>query len=281
MAKILKWIGIIVILIFVVVLIIYLKGSSHLNSTWEVTTSITSVPSDSAILARGEHLAKINGCMDCHKSDFSGQIFVDAPPFLAVASNLTSGKGGVAKTYDDTAWDRAIRHGVRSDGIGMIVMPSKAYNNMSDEDAQAIIAYLKSLPPVDNDLPRSEFRFLGKILAGLGQLNLADHVVSGIANTGAPPVDSTAVYGKYLANITCAYCHGKDFSGGPGMEPGTTVPGLQTAMTWGFDGFTKLMRTGERPDGTGVDPDLMPYRSFQHYTDTELKALYAYLQNYK
>lgn len=281
MAKVLKWIGIIVILIFIVVVIIYLKGQSHVNSTWEVTATIISVPTDSATIARGERLAKVNGCADCHQADFSGQVFVDAPPFLAVASNLTSGKGGVAPTYDDAAWDRAIRHGVRSTGAAMMVMPSKAYNNLSDDDARAIIAYLKTLPPVDNELPHSEFRFLGKILAGLGQINLADHVISGTGTPEAPPPDSTAVYGKYLANITCAYCHGKDFSGGPGMEPGTTVPGLQTAMSWGYSGFTKLIRTGERPDGTGVDPALMPWQAFQHYTDMELKALYAYLQNYK
>lgn len=280
MAKVLKWLGIFVILLFAVILVIYIKGMMHLGSTWEVKGTITSVPSDSVIIARGQHLANINGCTDCHGSDLSGKVFLDIPPFLAVASNLTSGKGGVALNYDDSGWDKAMRHGVKSDGTGMIVMPSKAFSNISDKDTESIIAYIKSLPPVDNELPSTEYRFLGTMLAGAGEIDLADYIVTEATPKSAPEPDSTEVYGGYLANITCSYCHGQDFTGGPGESPGETIPGLQTAMTWGFDGFEKLLRTGKKPDGTEVG-EMMPWRAFSHFTHSEMIALYKYLQNYK
>ena len=281
MAKFLKWTGIIVILLFVVVLVVYLKGQAHISATYDVRSTITNVGSDSALIARGEHLANINGCTDCHGVDLSGSEMVDAPPFRVVASNLTSGQGGVAKNYDDAGWDRAIRHGIRSDGTALIIMPSEAYSNLSDADAEALIAFVKSVPPSNNEMEPTEFKFLGSILAGLGQLDLSQGVVINTTIAEAPAIDSTEVYGKYLANITCTHCHGQDFSGGPGPEPGVMYPGLKAAANWDFNQFSTLLRTGKRPDGTEVDGNQMPWRAFSHYSNTEMKAIYAYLQTFK
>src|SRR5690606_29903099 len=106
----------------------------------------------------------INGCTDCHGPDLSGGVMVDEPPFRVVASNLTSGRGGIGTSYSEIDLDRVIRHGVRPDGGPVLVMPSSGYNRLSDDDAARIIAYLRSLPPVDNELPRTQVRFLGRIL---------------------------------------------------------------------------------------------------------------------
>ena len=43
-------------------------------------------------------------------------------------------------------------------------MPSQHFNNISDEDLGAIIAYLKTLPPVDNELEESGLALLGRII---------------------------------------------------------------------------------------------------------------------
>ncbi len=46
---------------------------------------------------------------------------------------------------------RAIRNGIDKDGNSMAIVPSYYYNIIGDEDIGSIVAYLKSLPPVDND----------------------------------------------------------------------------------------------------------------------------------
>src|SRR5512138_1899929 len=95
----------------------------------------------------------------------------ERPPEPAAAiPNLTSGAGGIGATNTDEDWVLAIRHGVGHDGRGLILMPSRVWYYLSDEDLADLIAYLKSLPPVDNELPNSELGPLGRVMLTLGQL---------------------------------------------------------------------------------------------------------------
>src|SRR5690554_4173112 len=153
--KALKWLGItlggLVALVLLAGGALYFVGDKKVGQTYSIETANLTISSDSASIARGAHVAAINGCRDCHGADLSGQVFVDAPPFRIVASNLTSGEGGVGARYSDADWDRAIRHGVRPDGRAVFIMPSAAYHNLSDDDTAALIAYLKSVAPVDNE----------------------------------------------------------------------------------------------------------------------------------
>ena len=69
---------------------------------------------------------------------------------LLNAPNLTRGAGGVAAGYsDDAAWVRAIRHGLNPQGRALVIMPSEVFYFLSDEDLGALVAYVKSLPPVE------------------------------------------------------------------------------------------------------------------------------------
>jgi len=279
MGKFLKWLGIIILLFVVAIAVIYFKGQSHLNTEYTVTGNLTSVTADSLALEKGRHIAAINGCNDCHGLDYSGQVFVDAPPFIAVASNLTSGEGGIGSRYTDSDWDRAIRYGVRPDGTALIVMPSKTFHNLSDEDANALISFIKTVPAKDNVLPKTNFSFLGSFIAGLGELDLSENVHTQNSRESAPMPDSSAAYGKYLASITCMYCHGTDLAGQPAPEPGLVFPSLENAAAWDFSDFETLLRTGINPDGNPVN-EMMP-RIFKNYTDTEIKAVFAYLNSVK
>ena len=83
-------------------------------------------------------------------------------------ANLTSGRGGVGRTYSDADWVRSIRYGVRPDGRGIIFMPSDYFNRISDADLGAMIAYLKSLPPVDNERTAVEINFAARLMIDLG-----------------------------------------------------------------------------------------------------------------
>ena len=108
---------------------------------------------DSAVLDRGAHLATaLVKCVDCHGDDLGGGIVIDAPPIGHVeATNLTSGKGGVLARYNDALLERAIRHGIANDGRNLLIMPSRDYNHLSDTDIAALIAYIRSRPPVDRE----------------------------------------------------------------------------------------------------------------------------------
>ncbi|HEX2094513.1 MAG TPA: c-type cytochrome [Longimicrobiaceae bacterium] len=283
MRKLLRWLGIglgaVVGLVLLAAGILYFVGSARVNRTFTVRTAALRIPGDSATLARGAHLARTNGCNDCHTPDFRGQVMLDVPPFRAVAANLTRGRGGVGARYTDEDWDRAIRHGVKPDGRPVIVMPSAAFHRMSDEDAAALIAYLRTLPPVDHPLPQTEIHAMGRIVAVFQ--DLTNEVRTGPARAGhTPPVGPTAEYGAYLASITCAYCHGEDLRGDasppiPGSPP---APNLAGAGQWPLDGFRRALRTGVTPHGRRLDPEYMPWKITAAMTDVELEALHAHLR---
>ena len=284
MKKVLKWVGVIVgvavVLLAIAGFVVSSIGKSRARQTFEISASLlSSVSADSASLARGTHLSIIHACQECHGADLSGKIFVDAPPFRVSASNLTSGAGGIGSSYSVEDFDRLIRYGVRPNGQSVIIMPSKTFHNLNDEDTAALIAYLKSVPPVDNELPPTELKTLGTILAGAGAVDLAESVHLEAARPGPVPPGETVDYGKYLTSITCIYCHGADLGGGEALEPGTPAPpALTKAASWPLDQFMSTIRTGVRPDGLPMDPQIMPWTAFRDMTDMELSAIHAYLQ---
>lgn len=281
MKKALKWTGRIlgglIVLLLIAGVTLYTIGSNNMSRTFDVTPTLASVSVDSATVARGAHLAQIHVCQECHGSRLEGQVFLDIPPFLVVASNLTPGEGGVGRTYTDADWDRTIRHGVKPDGKSVLIMPSKLFHNLSDEDAAALIAYLKKLPPVDNTLPATEPRALGLIVAGTGGLSPDDFIALEATPATAPPPGPTAAYGAYLTGITCVGCHGDDLRGGESPDPDLPGPDLAAAGAWSFEAFARAMRTGERPSGVALN-EIMPWQSFKHMTDEELQAIHAYLK---
>ena len=284
MQKVLKWTGI-TLLGLVIVLVsggIALSsiGSSKANKTHEVTEGLLStVPEDSASLAYGAHLSQIHGCQSCHTDSYGGKVFADAPPFLAVATNLTSGEGGIGQSYTIQDWDRSIRYGVKPDGKAILIMPSKTLHNLSDADASALIAYLRSIPAVDNPLPETELRTLGKILSAAGQFDVETEIHLAANRAPAPPAGVNAEYGKYLSSITCSYCHGENMEGGIPLGPDAPPPPpLVPAGEWTLEMFTKTMRTGVTPANHEMNPEMMPWEAFKHMTDEELQAIHLYLQ---
>src|SRR4029079_1840934 len=67
------------------------------------------------------------------------------------APNVTSGSGGLPRNFSAADWDRAVRHGVRHTGQSSS-MPSIEFLNLSDHELSDIVAYGRSLPPVDREL---------------------------------------------------------------------------------------------------------------------------------
>ena len=72
-----------------------------------------------------------------------------------------------AATFSDADWVRALRHGVGKDGKALLIMPAKNFNTLSPEDLGALIAYIKSVPAVDNVVPASDIQVLGRAISDM------------------------------------------------------------------------------------------------------------------
>lgn len=252
------------------------RGRSIAASVYETPGRLLESLPDSVDLAEGARLATTTGCHGCHGDDLSGEVFIDAPPFLVVAPNLTSGTGGVAGAYRGPAdWDRAIRYRIGPDGRGLLpMMPSENYHRMSDEELAKIIAYLMAAPAVANDLPETQLRAMGLPIAGFGVLHPKREQADAPSGP-TPPAAPTADYGAYLSGLTCVECHGDDLQGGPTPGGGPKAPALGSAGRWPLEAFLTAMREGVAL-GRTLDP-VMPFEYFEAMTDLELEALHRYL----
>lgn len=287
MKRILKWTGIILgsvlVLLAIAAVVLNRVGTTRLASAPVVAVKAVQAPTDAAAIANGQRLAAISSCIECHGADLRGTVFVDEAPIGYIpAPNLTSGQGGVGALYTDADWAGAIRHGVGADGRTLVIMPSYHYASYSDEDLGALIAYLKSVPPVDNDLGPRKLSFPGAIIFGV--LAYSDWSVGKIDHAAvggdSPAAEPSAAYGKYLvATASCGSCHGEALTGNPGTDsplgPNLTPGGA--LATWTEADFITALRTGQTPDGRELRAE-MPWRGYAQMTDTELRALWAYLQ---
>lgn len=277
----LKWIGLglggLLVLVGIAGLVLFTIGRGRLNRPFEPPAGLASVSQDSASVALGEHVMRIHGCQGCHGEALGGQIFLDIPPGLFVASNLTRGRGGIGDRYTDGDWDHAIRYGVRPDKSPLIpVMPYQLFNHLSDEDAAVLIAYLKTLPAVDNELPSTHVRLAGYITVGLPSMrNFRGE--PGRPPT-APPQIGTPAYGAYLASTICVECHGDHLQGGkhpaPDAPPG---PGLVAATYGTEEVFATTVRDGIAPGDRKLSP-WMPSQRLKYLTDEEIHSLWLYIQ---
>ena len=290
MKKILKWIGIVIGVIAGLVILfaatMFFVGSSRLSKTYSIPMDNIAIPTDGASIDRGKHLVETL-CIHCHTTNLSGKTWFSFPPAGKVDSaNLTSGVGGIGREFTTTEdYVRAIRHGVDPQGKPIFMPSVAAFQNMSDGDLGAVIAYLKTVPAVDHETKGQQFTPLAKILVGVGVIKLPVETVSQAQHVTAPPVGITNEYGKYLVTIGgCNDCHGPDLAGGPYPQPGVSmmVPNITPAGepgSWTEAQFLAAMRAGIKPDGHPLDAELMPWAQIGKSTDDELKAIWLYLKS--
>jgi mono/diheme cytochrome c family protein len=95
--------------------------------------------------AHGAYVA--NMCIGCHGPGLSGGTIPGGPPDWPAAANLTPGAGSAMARYPDAAsFVAMLRSGKRSDGSAIAVMPFDSLRELNDIDAQAVYAYLKTVP---------------------------------------------------------------------------------------------------------------------------------------
>jgi cytochrome c553 len=231
-------------------------------------------------IARGEKLALI--CANCHSPDgqpaFSGTNLTEgAPPIGTLyAANLTPAH---LESWSDGEIIRAIREGVHKSGRSLIVMPSQFFRSLSDADVQALVAFLRSLPPAEPDTPATQLNVLGAVMFNLYPVVTAQDAVP--APVASPPEGASPEYGGYLVSITlCQECHGRDLAGGVGGMGPPAGPNLTTLVrTWTEAQFVDFFRTGQLPSGSPAGSG-MPWEMVSEFaSDDDLKAMYAYLSS--
>ncbi|MBL0740969.1 c-type cytochrome [Chryseolinea lacunae] len=263
-------------------------------------------------VARGKYLAThVMVCVDCHSTrnwkEFSGPVTAGTLgkggdvfdqkmgfPGVYYAANITP--AGIAD-YTDGELFRAITTGVKRDGSVIFpVMPHTHYGKMDESDIKDVIAYVRTLEPIENKVPASHSDF---------PMNIIIHTIpEKPAFTKRPDTTDLVAYGGYLVNAGACYdCHTPfdkgaydnnfAFAGGRvfPMPGGTLRSANITSDATGIGSWTKeafLQRFAMHRDSvkTAPNPDqqfntIMPWTMYAGMTDQDLGAIYEYLKTLK
>lgn len=261
----------------------------RLERTWTTSEQPLRIDLSPQTVARGRHLGEaIAQCTFCHGDDLAGRPLADDPWIGRIwAPNLTTGPGGLPPGTSDADLARAIRDGVTRDGRSVRLMPSDHLRALSDADLSALIAWVRSAPPVDRTHPPSAAGPLTRLALATGlapELLAAERIDHDTPPPPAPPPGATAGYGAYLVSIgVCRTCHHDDLKGGlhplalPGEPPPADLTASGALRDWSEPDFVRAMRSGVTPDGRQLDPAYMPWPRYARMSDLELGAVYAYL----
>jgi mono/diheme cytochrome c family protein len=269
MKKLVKWTGIVLggLLGLAVLagLALYPIGMKKLTRSYPgIPVEVVNIPTDPTGVAHGRHIAIVWGCTKCHGENLSGKLLSGDPLLGTIpASNLTSGKGGIGRSYTDADWIRAIRHGIKPNSQVEVFMYDY-YSTLSDQDLGDLIAYLKQISPVDADFPALRYGSILPIAPAIGLFTpAAEHIDHGAPRPADPAPGATIAYGRYLS-VLCTECHGNNLAG--------------KLEKWTQEDFVRAVRTGVLPNGRQL-PSAMPSKTLGEMNDTELAALWLYLQS--
>lgn len=239
--------------------------------------------------ARGKHLVEARfACIECHGDNFGGGTMIDDPAIGKVLGpNLTMGKGSKSLSYTSADWERKVRHGINPGGSSG-PMPSGDFVKMSDQELSDIITYIRTLPPIDNEVAALSLGPVGRILMATGQIkNAADEIgTQATEHTLVPPASDQASLelGNHVLNV-CSGCHHADFAGGPvpGGPPdwlpsSNLTPHEDGLKGWTRDDLAKVLREGIRKDGTPVGvPMTLMTKYGNNMTEVEIDSLWMAL----
>jgi hypothetical protein len=262
---------------------------------------------------RGRYLAHhVMLCADCHSmrdynrfsGPLTGKIFSGGGDEFTEANGLPGNFYAANLTpYHLDEWTdgelfRAITSGVSKDGRALFpVMPYMLYNQSEAEDIYAVIAYLRTLEPVENEVPASKAKFPVNLIMNTMPVKYT--------NPLKPDSDDKVAYGKYMATVSgCIECHtpmkkGKPvweeaFTGGrefplPGGILTTTnlTPDKETGIgMWTEEMFVTRFKayadSGYVPHEVDFMKDfntMMPWTLYSLMEEQDLKAIYAYLSS--
>ena len=255
---------------------------------------------DAELVSRGQYLVNnVIGCPDCHTprnamgAPIADQYLAGAECFVQLENeaclhsrNLTNDETGLANRTDDEI-KKMIRDGIRPSSTGDValspVMPYYVFHNITDADMNAIVAYLRTVPAVAHEVPRSAMVFEVPAPANY----LTDAAIP-MPMDGYAEMER-ALRGRYLATESgaCIECHTKHIQGDPNVIDYTkffaggeeyaiglpTVPiaknltsDTETGLgSWTPEEIVAALLEGKDKDGAGICPP-MPVQPMAPYT---------------
>jgi len=274
-----------------------------MSRIWLLMASVLALFNTAALaetpVERGNYLVNtVLTCGNCHTPKgptgdimdkaFSGGLEFDEPPFKVTAPNITQDKNSGIGNYTDAQIKAVLRKGIKPNGIPVaMVMPSGFYEIMTENDLNAVVAYLHTLKPISNKVPDPIYK-------------MQQH--HQIPPGGEKPYTNAMMGDKvkkgfYLATIAhCMECHtpmgprGREFAdklGAGGFEfPGpwgvSVSRNITSSKTKGIGGWTdaeikRAITQGISKDGSKLKPPMgFPY--YAHMTAADLDAIVAWLR---
>lgn len=269
-----------------------------------------SLPMSAEAIERGRYLANhVAVCMDCHSTRnwtyYSGPITPGTVGKGGEIYDERSGLPGVVISKNITAYNlgdwsdgelfRVITGGLQKDGDALFpLMPYDAYRTMDERDLLAVMAYLRTLEPIENDVPDHQLNF---------PLNLIVNSIPREAELRTVNRNDSIEYGEYLSNLGgCVWCHtptnatqqvimeqslagGHEFFVAGGLVRSSNIsPNPETGIgNWTLEQFIARFRQYQGDAGRtipiGVDGrnTIMSWSMFADMNDEDLGAIYAFL----
>ncbi len=247
------------------------------------------------LLTRGAYLVNtVMACGNCHtpmgpqgpimERALSGGLLFDTPHFKVTASNITSHATGLGDWSDEDI-KRALTEGYRPDGSALApIMPTSFYKVLTPRDLDAIVAYLRTVPPIENTVPAPQYEgaappaFPGAEAPILEEEQEADVLRRGF----------------YLVTIAhCMECHTNMEGGGLGIvgAGGRPLPGpwglaISANITsdpheglgaWSDEEIVRAITKGLSRDERALMPP-MGYGFYAGIAPEDLAAMVAYLR---
>ena len=226
-----------------------------------------------ARIAHGERLTWVLGCRGCHGKDLAGRNFTeDDPQYGPVyASNLTL----VLPHASDAAFEHLLRTGEHPDRKDLWIMPSEMFQHLSAADMAALIAYLRTVPPVGKPTPLPVLSARDKKDIAAGEYKPAAQLARELKTVLPIEAGPQHGLGRYMASVTCSECHGPKLEGRKGDTPDLIIAGAYSRAE-----FERLITQGAAKGGRKLKPlmvDVAKHR-FARLTPHERDELYDYLK---
>jgi mono/diheme cytochrome c family protein len=280
-----------------------IRGDNLLRRITAFIIAFAAIPgiahAQSDLVKRGDYL--VNGiltCGNCHTPKgptgdimdkaFSGGLSWDEPPFKVTAPNITQDKTTGIGSYTDAELRQVLRKGIKRNGAPVaMVMPSGFYEIMTEQDLDAVIAYLRTIKPINNTVPDPVYKVpQGHPIPPGGEKPFTDAMMSDKVKKGF-----------YLATIAhCMECHtpmgprGREFAaklGAGGFEfhgPwGVSVARNITSSKekgiggWTDDEIKRAITQGISRDGSKLKPP-MGFHYYSTVSGGDVDAVVAYLR---
>jgi mono/diheme cytochrome c family protein len=295
------------------------------EATAEATMDAAHAMSEEELIARGEYLAQIARCVSCHTprlEEFTadeltteqvvtlslhsndaldvenffmagGREFSQGAAGTLIAGNLTSDEATGIGAWTDEELEMNLRLGLRPDGTIMApLMPYRSYAKWSAQDMQALIAYLRSLPAIENAVD-DDSMYIHDLYEG----DPAEAFAALEFPETSP--ESAIELGTYLVVdvMRCVGCHtpqdpetgrpdaSRYLAGGGAFEGpwgtvygGNITPHATTGIgAWTDEDIANVFHEGVRIDGRSLI--LMPWQDYSSISDSDLVAVIGYLRS--